>query len=155
MIKIIKNIVITALILNIFTSAVGLNIHMHHCNTSGNTIVSFFETDCEHTGECSVDFNNHSNCESCGIEKQVSKCCVDYFERKSLDIETISKAAIELKPNIKIEFVKLIPNYDDITSDNLLKNYKRLPRDVIFNYSKLIFCKMLKISSNSDDDLIS
>lgn len=156
MIKIIKNIVIITLILNIFTSAVGINIHMHHCNTSGNTIVSLFETDCEHRGECSADYNDNQNtCDNCSMDEHFSECCVDFFERKSVEIETISKSNIILKPNFKIEFIKTNPNYDDISTENLLKNYHRLPRDVIQNQDKLIFFKTLKISATSDDDLIS
>jgi hypothetical protein len=91
MIKIIKNIVTFVLILNIFTSAVGINIHMHHCNSTDITMVSVFETHCNSHDVCSTHHKCMSDkCDNCNIEYESTNCCVDDFERKSIDIETVS-----------------------------------------------------------------
>lgn len=156
MIKIIKNIVTILLIMNIFTSAVGINIHMHRCNTSNTTMVSVFETHCNSHDTCSTNHNcSNENCDNCDVNYHNSNCCVDDFERKSIDIETISSNSIEIKSPVKIEFAKIIPNIDDIDTDNKFKQYHKLPRDIIFSCEKIVFLKTLKISTTSDDDLIS
>ena len=151
MAKIFRNILSGFLISTLLLSIIGVNIKHHVCEITGQHEVYLIESDCSCHGSCEAE-HNQSN-ENCTYDHQY-ECCDDISDLISLDLETIlSKKDTKYNCAIKITN-KVHFNQQAIKAKKPHKDYfNRKPLN--FEQDKLVKLIPQKISTQSDDDLIS
>ena len=112
--NILLHIVRLVAVFTIVISTTGFNVYIHHCNSSGQTYSSLFDS--ESNDKCNHEtLNKKSCCEEssvCGISNE--ECCSDFktFVKAEIDI-TYHKSDIELTKPILLLFDQI--NFDNIT----------------------------------------
>ena len=159
----IKNAATVLLSVTLLISISGLQMHYHHCDTSGNTehLFSLAFLGDNHTPEdfhchCASLENETAHCENCTIDNHShasdEDCCESGNELFNLDVEYILKSTSKIEGPKIIELFSvaadlLFDNLSDHFESNTFNEIDPPPIPILFGKQFIISSNQLKIPS--------